>query len=145
MSPATVITFAGLLIVVFLVIAALLVWQEARRRPSGEPLEYVVEDAVKHIQAGLGETSVIGKPDIRRILEYELFYLQGLAQKRRSLSVETVAGGHQASVEFIAAEIEKRHGAVYDFKDIEDVLRLEAVYLLSIGAIGDPVSAGEEE
>ena len=145
MSPAAVVAFVALLVAVLLVIVALVVWQEAQRRPAYDPLEYVVEDAVKHVHAGLGESTSLSKADIRRILEYEVFYLQGLAQKNRANPVETVAGGHEASVEYIAAEIENKHGAAYDPDDIEEVLKLEADYLMAIGAVGEPVTAGEEE
>jgi hypothetical protein len=145
MSPAALIALAGLLIGVFLVVVALVVWQEARRRPSYDPLEYVVEDAVKHVTAGLGEASGLGRGDVRRILEWEVFYLQGLAQEDRHNPVETVAGGHQASIEYIAAQIEAKHGVAYSQDDIAEVLRLEADYLMAIGAVGGQVEMGEEE
>lgn len=145
MSPAAIIAFVGLLIGLLLLIVALMVWQEARRRPSYEPLEYVVEDAIKHVQEGLSGGSRLSKADIRRILEWEVFYLQGLAQEDRKNPVETVAGGHQASVEFIASEIEQRHGVSYPRDDIEEVLRLEADYLMAIGAVGEPVEMGDDQ
>ena len=145
MSPAAIIAFVGLLVGVLLLIVALMVWQEARRRPSYEPLEYVVEDAVKHVQQGLPEGAHLSKADIRRILEWEVFYLQGLAQDDRRNPEETVAGGHPASVEYIAAEIEERHGVSYPLEDIEEVLRLEADYLAAIGAVGEPVEMGDDE
>jgi hypothetical protein len=145
MTPAAIIAFVGLLLGVLLVIVALMVWQEARRRPSYEPLEYIVEDAVKHIQERLGEDSSLARSDIRRILEWEVFYLQGLAQEDRKNPVETVAGGHQASVGYIASEIEERHGVSYPHDEIEEVLRLEADYLMAIGAVGEPVEPGDEE
>jgi hypothetical protein len=145
MSPAAVITFIGLLVGVFLIVVALVVWQEARRRPSYEPLEYVVDDAVRHVMTGLGEGTALRRGDVRRILDWEVFYLQGLAQEDRSNPVETVAGGHLASVEYIAAQIEAKHGVAYSHQDIGEVLRLEADYLMAIGAVGDPVDMGEEE
>lgn len=145
MSPAEIIAFVALLVGVLLVIMALMVWQQSRRQPSYQPLEYVVEDAVKHIQAGLSDDSQLSRSDIRRILEWEVFYLQGLAQEDRKNPVETVAGGHQASVEYIASEIEEKHGVSYAHEDIEDVLRLEADYLMAIGAVGEPVETGDEE
>ena len=64
MSPAAMVAFVALLVGVFLVIVALIVWQEAKRRPSYEPLEYVVEDAVKHVEAGLPESSSLRKGDV---------------------------------------------------------------------------------
>ncbi|MFQ5523091.1 MAG: hypothetical protein ACE5F5_05890 [Acidimicrobiia bacterium] len=145
MSPAAVVAFVGLLVGIFLVIVALIVWQEARRRPSYEPLTYVVEDAITHIYERLREDSPLTKADVRRILEWEVFYLQGLAQKDRRNPVETVAGGHEASVEFIANQIQSKHGVSYSHEDIAEVLRLEADYLLAIGAVGDPVDPGEEQ
>lgn len=145
MSTPEIIAFVALLVGVLLVIMALMVWQQARGQPSYQPLEYVVEDAVKHIEVGLSDDSELSRSDIRRILEWEVFYLQGLAQEDRKNPVETVAGGHQASVEYIASEIEERHGVSYAHEDIEDVLRLEADYLMAIGAVGEPVETGDEE
>lgn len=143
MSPVEVFTFVALLVGVLLVIVALMVWQEAKRRPSYEPLEYVVSDAVKHIAERLSDDAALDRADVRRILEWEVFYLQGLAQEDRSNPVETVAGGHQASIEYIADQIHTKHGVSYPHIEIEEVLRLEADYLAAIGAVGDPV--GEEE
>ena len=145
MSSVAVVGFVALLVGVFLVIVALIVWQEAKRRPSYEPLEYVVEDAVRHVHAGIPEDSTLTKADVRRVLEYEVFYLQGLAQENRRNPVETVAGGHEASVEYISTQIEAKHGFAYPREDIEEVLRLEADYLMAIGAVGEPVDLGEDE
>jgi hypothetical protein len=146
---ASVLALVALLVGVFLVILALVVWQEARRRPSYEPLEYVVDDAVKHIEEGLeaeGHDS-LGRGDVRRILEWEVFYLQGLAQEDRSNPVETVAGGHEASITYITEQIAQKHGVSYSREDVEAVLRLEADYLFRIGAVGEKVDpvGGEEE
>jgi hypothetical protein len=143
LSSLEIITFVALLVGVLLVIVALMVWQEARRRPSYEPLEYVVNDAIKHVAERLPDDSGLRGGDIRRILEWEVFYLQGLAQDKRRNPVETVAGGHEASVEYIADEIRSKHGVTYSEEQIAEVLRLEADYLVAIGAVGDPV--GEEE
>jgi hypothetical protein len=145
MSPAAVVSFVALLVGVLLVIVALIVWQQALRRPSYEPLQYVIDDAIKHVQAGLGDDVALGRHDIRRILEYEVFYLQGLAQEDRKKPVETVAGGHEASIDYIGAEIEAKHKVAYSHEDIEEVLRLEADYLMAIGAVGEPVDLGEDE
>ncbi|MBW3665977.1 MAG: hypothetical protein KY394_00125 [Actinobacteria bacterium] len=149
MSPVTLVAFVALLVGVFLVIVAMLLWQEAKRRPSYEPLEYVVEDAVKHVSERLPEDAGLAKADVRRILEWEVFYLQGLAQEDRRTPVETVAGGHRASVEYIVDQIEAKHGVAYAHGDIEAVLRLEADYLMAIGAVGDRVDStrdsGDEE
>jgi hypothetical protein len=143
MSTIEIFSFVALLVGVLLVIVALMVWQEARRRPTYEPLEYVVNDAVKHIAERLPEDSGLRNSDIRRIIEWEVFYLQGLAQEDRKNPVDTVAGGHDLSVGYIADQIQQKHSVSYSHDQIEDVLRLEADYLAAIGAVGDPV--GEEE
>ena len=143
MSSLEIFTFIALLAGLLLVIVALMVWQEARRRPTYEPLEYVVNDAVKHVAERLPEDTSLRSSDIRRILEWEVYYLQGLAQEKRKNVVETVAGGHQASVEYIADQIHTKHGVSYPQEEIAEVLRLEADYLVAIGAVGEPV--GEEE
>ncbi len=139
----------ALLAGVLLVIMALVVWQEAKRRPSYDPLEYVVEDAVKHVETGLQSegNDRLNRGDIRRILEWEVFYLQGLAQDDRKNPVETIAGGHEASIEYISDQIASKHGVSYSHDDVEDVLRLEADYLYRIGAVGemvDPDGGGDE-
>lgn len=128
-----------------MLIIGLIVWQGARSAPRYDQLEYVVDDAIKHVQTGLPEEITLGRGDIRRILEYEVFYMQGLAQKDRRNPVETVAGGHEASIDYIADEISNKHGVAYSHEDIEEVLRLEADYLMAIGAVGEPVELGEEE
>ena len=143
MFPIEIFAFVAVLVGALLVIVALMVWQEAKRRPSYEPLEYVVNDAVKHIADRLAEGTALKNTDIRRILEWEVFYLQGLAQDDRRNPVETVAGGHELSVDYIATQIHTKHGVSYSHSQIEEVLRLEADYLVAIGAVGDPV--GEEE
>jgi hypothetical protein len=143
MSPFSLVALIALLVGVLLLVVALIVWQEARRRPSYEPLEYVIDDAVKHIMARLEQGSTLTRGDVTRILEWEIFYLQGLAQDDRKNAVETIAGGHAASIDYIATQIEARHGVAYSHDDIEQVLRLEADYLAAIGAVGDPVE--EEE
>lgn len=146
---ASVLALVALLVGVFLVILALVVWQEARRRPSYEQLEYVVDDAVKHIEEGLAAegNESLNRGDVRRILEWEVFYLQGLAQEDRKNPVETIAGGHEGSITYITEQIAQKHGVSYSHEDVEAVLRLEADYLFRIGAVGemvDPVG-GEEE
>jgi hypothetical protein len=140
MEASTLVTIGAVLVAVFLVIVAVMVWQEGRRRTVGEEgPTYVVEDAVDRIAAGLDATVDLRRSDIRRIVEYEVFYLQGLAQRNRRHPVEVVAGGGDAAVAFIADRIAEAHGVVYAHGDIRSVLALEAEYLASIGAVGEPV------
>lgn len=145
MTGGSAVALGAMLFAALLVVVAMIVWQEAKRRPSYEPLEYVVEDAVKHVVARLDEQTSLRVGDVRRILEWEVFYLQGLAQENRKNPVDTVAGGHDASVDYIQTQIEVKHGVAYPRDEIEEVLRLEADYLSAIGAVGDPVETGELE
>ena len=69
------------------------------------------------------------------------FVLQGLAD-RKAKDLEVIAGGAPAAIEYIVVENE-RLGHEYTYDQVEAVLHLEARYLASIGAIGDPI--GEVE
>lgn len=145
MTGPTLVVFVGGLAAIFLLIIAALVWQEARSRTYDEGVVYVIDDAIGFVGERLsGDVAErIRRSDIRRILEWEIFYLQGLAQKRRSEPVETFAGGDEAAVSYITGQIAEKHGVTYDAGDVAEVLRLEAEYLLAIGAVGNMVE-GEE-
>lgn len=148
MSPAGAVALGALLFALLLLIVGLLVWQEARRRPGSEGPAYVVEEAVGFIAARLPADSRrrLGTAGVKRIIEWEIFQLQGLAQDRRRDPVETVAGGSGATIDYILDRIAQVHGATYDRDDVAEVLRLETEYLRSIGAVGDPVETdGEPE
>ena len=131
---------------VFLGVVAALVWQEAKKRSFEDGPAYVIEDAVDFIVARLDEDTAarLRTPDVRRIVQWEVYYLQGLAQDDRRNPVETVAGGVPAAIDYIADEIAARHGVTYAHDDIRRVLHIEAEYLVAIGAVGDQVSDGGE-
>ncbi|HEY7582037.1 MAG TPA: hypothetical protein VID03_04605 [Acidimicrobiia bacterium] len=141
MAPATILTLAILLAAVFASVLAVMLWQEAKKRQPHEPPTYGIEEASEFVLERLDpETrSRLGKAGVRRVLEWEVFYLQGLAQPNRHNPVVTVAGGHEASVEYIVEQISTRHGVTYSSEDVMEVLEREAEYLVSIGAVGDPV------
>ena len=142
MSGVTTVALVGLLAGIFLLIVAVMVYQEARRRTVGptEPV-YVVEHAVAFIHERLDPERAgrLRRSDVRRIIEWEVYYLQGLAQPRRRTPVEVTAGGAPAAVEYIEGQIAARHGVSYPREDIAAVLALEAEYLAAIGAVGEPV------
>ena len=147
MSGATLVVFVGGLAAVFLFIVAVLMWQEARSRRYDDGPTYVIEDAVTHVHDRLDPDVArrLSRADVLRILEWEIFYLQGLAQKRRSRPVETVAGGVEGSIDFIAREIAAKNKVTYDSDDIAAVLELEVQYLTSIGAVGERIGEIQEE
>ena len=134
MSP---LVLGALLIAVLLVIAAAMVWQEAIKRPAPEPLTYVLEEAVEFIHAGFGPGAPLTADDVRRILEWEVIYLQGVSPRGSGALPAVRIGGSHEAVGFIAQQITRRSGPRYDEAAIRVVLQGEAEYLASIGALGD--------
>lgn len=126
------------LFAVLLFIVALVVWQHAQREGPRE-VTFGIENAVSFIDSRLdGEIRQrLGKDGVRRIVEWEVFYLQGLAQDDRRQPVETVAGDYGPAVEFIRGEIARTHDRTYSADDTGAVLALGVSYLQSIGAIGE--------
>ncbi|HJU82412.1 MAG TPA: hypothetical protein VJ796_11810 [Acidimicrobiia bacterium] len=135
---------AAILIGILLVVGALVLWQHASRGKL--EITFGIEDAVEFVMARLPEESKyrVREGGVRRILEWEIYYLQGLAQERRRVPVETVAGAYRPAVEYIRGQISQRHGLEYAEGDIEGVLELGVEYLASIGAVGDPVGGFEK-
>ena len=133
------------LFAVLLVIVALVIWQHAQRVGPRE-VTFGIENAVSFISASLdGEVRKrLGTDGVRRVVEWEVFYLQGLAQEDRMHPVETVAGDYEPAVEFIQGEIARVHERTYSGSDIGAVLALGVTYLQSIGAIGE-VAGGLDE
>lgn len=130
---------AAALIAILLLISALVVWQHAKRITASPT--YGTEDAVEFVQKHLDPStkSRLGEAGIRRILEFEVFYMQGLAQENRRNPVETVAGPHRPAIDYIFDQIESQLGRSYSLDDIASVLEIEVRYLESIGAIGDEI------
>ncbi len=142
MSPVSTVALIGLLAAILVAVAALLVWQEAKRGPGQDAATYVIEDAVDFILPRLDSGAGLARADVKRIIEWEVYYLQGLAQPQRWRQVETVAGGHEPAVDFIRAQIAEKHGAAYSPDQIREVLVHEDGYLVSIGVVGEPVEGG---
>ena len=141
MSP---LVAGALLIAVLLGIAAAMVWQEAQKRDVHEPITYVIEDAVRFIHAGLDQASQVrlSESDVRRILEWEVVYLQGLSPRGSGDVGDVRVGGSEQAARFILEQINRRGGPVYERADIDTVLVGEANYLEAIGALG-PAVGGE--
>jgi len=132
------------LFAILLVVSALVIWQHASRVGAAE-ITFGVTDAVDFIFPRLEQevATRLGRAGVQRIVEWEIFYLQGLAQKNRSRAVVTVAGDYEPAVEYIVAEISRGHGFTYPRADVSAVLDEQVAYLASIGAIGD-LAGGED-
>ncbi len=127
------------------VIVMVAVWSVVKRWVSRHPPDrspvYVTNDAVKFAVGAL-DPEILGRlrpAGVRRILEWSIHYLQGLAvpaARRRGLRV--VAGGEGNAIEYIEGQLAKR-GHSYSPDDIAAVLACEAGYLATMGALGEPV------
>lgn len=133
------------LLAVLLIILALVIWQHAQREGPSE-VTFGIENAVSFITARLAPDvkTRLGRDGVRRVVEWEVFYLQGLAQDDRRHPVETVAGDYGPAVEFIRSEIARVHDRTYSLEDIGSVLALGVIYLQSIGAVGEQAGGLDE-
>ena len=142
MSGGAAIVLGGLLVGVFLLIVAALVWQEARER--GNPTESVfgIEDATDHILGELPEPvrARLGRDNVRRIIEWQVRFLQDLAKGDEAVPV--VVGSTEGTVEYIAERMTKV-GRPLAPDDIGIVLEAQGAYLAGLGVIGAEAAEGE--
>lgn len=120
------------LVAVLVVFAVGLLLQE--RRPREVAVVYSVEDALDFVWDGLGDSArqSIGRTDVRRILEWEMHYLQRPEHREGA----AVVGGIDAAAYAQERAIEQGFG--YEPEVIFEVLGLQAGYLEALGAVGDP-------
>ena len=123
------------LVLVLVVFGAGMLIQEHGRRVDDGVAVYGVDDAVIYIWERLPEriVSSIGQADVRRILEWEMLYLQQPTKR----DGPAVVGGIDAA-EFVQ-ERAFETGHSYEPNEIFAVLDLQADYLRAIGAVGSPV------
>jgi hypothetical protein len=122
------VTIGAILFAVALLVVAAMVWQEMTNGPERHPV-YVIEEAVPFVWERLGDgpLSRLDRDDVLRILEWEVFYLQGLDPRS-----STPVSGSEEAIGFI---VERSNGA-YSPADVAEVLQGEAAYLVGIGAVG---------
>ncbi len=131
--------FFGVVMVVVLAFGIAMFWQESKRMRQNAAI-YGVEDSIEWIWEGLGEDKTgLNRGDVRRILEWEMHYLQQ-PDVWKADGVPIVGG--QASAAY-AQERALSEGYRYEAEQIYAVLDLQASYLLAIGAVGEPVDAEE--
>lgn len=137
----TAVLVAVVLLLLLAVVAGAFAWQERNRTP--EPMViYGVEDALEYVYPRLSEPArdSVRKSDVRRILEWEVKYLQNPALRHDPAEPAVVGGINAARY---AQEELHRAGHSYDGDLILEVLELQAQYLSEIGAVAGPV-AGDE-
>lgn len=114
-------------------------WQERGPSPERE-IVYGVEDALDFVMARLSNEArgLVGRNDVRRILEWELRYLQDPDLRGEAAAV---VGGLEAAR--YAQDQAMAQGYPYDGAVIIEVLDLQAGYLASLGAVGAVVEDAE--
>jgi hypothetical protein len=138
--PMGEVAVGAILFALLLVVVAALVWQEARRDPKTDPPLYLLDEAARFVLDGLSESAAgsLGLMDVRRILDWGIYYNQVVAFRDEGRRVVVGSGD---AIEFVmerAAAI----GKEYDPLHIAEVMAGETEYLVEIGAIGAPL---EEE
>lgn len=114
-------------------------WQESRRMQQSETI-YGVEDSVEFIWDRLGEdTFGLKKSDVRRILEWEMHYLQQPNLWKED--GQPIVGG--AAAARYTQERAHEAGFSYEPEQIYAVMDLQAEYLQAIGAVGEAVDPDE--
>lgn len=145
MTAVTAVALVMLLVGLGITLVAVMVLQEARTRRRPAERAYVIDDAIDHALESVDPDvrDRVGKVGVRRIIEWSVHYLQGLAEpgaRRRGVTV--VAGGEGGAIDYIVGELAKR-GHAYAHEDVAAVLATEADYLHSIGALGAVVDEAE--
>lgn len=128
--------FFAVLMAVVLLFGIAMFWQESRRMRHPEAI-YGVEDSIEFVWDALGDDQLgLKKSDVRRILEWEMHYLQQphLWQE----DGRAVVGGDAVAAYVQEQSLEAGHP--YEPEQIFAVLEFQAAYLLAIGAIGDQVA-----
>ena len=134
-DPLIALLFALGLFALLLLLAGAMLWQE-RRSLTEDVVVYDVEESIEFVSARLSDDSLaaIGPNDVRRILEWEMEYLQ--RPRRSGRKGPAVVGGVDAAT--YAQEQSYAAGYSYDGDVVLEVLALQAEYLQSIGAVAEP-------
>jgi len=125
--------FFAVMMAVVLAFGVAMFWQESKRMQTRETI-YGVEDSIEFIWLSLGENRHgLKKDDVRRILEWEMHYLQ--KPELWQPDGPAVVGGKAAAT--YAQEKSLEQGYSYEPEQIYAVLDLQAAYLDAIGAVGE--------
>ena len=141
MRGVTAVVVGAALVVFFLLLVAVMAWQEATARHSPSPSEYILGDAVSWIRPRLTSEvrSRVSAEDALAILEWQVYLLQTSVRGVRPGEGEVIVGDTAQSVEYICRQLEHLQHRQIDSEDVAAVLAGQGAYLASIGAVGDPV------
>lgn len=132
-------------LLVLLIAAGIGMLLQERRGTTDPVVVYGVDDAVEFVWEGLSDDMPerLSKSDVRRILEWEMHYLQ--QPHLRDSEAVPVVGGIESARYVQDRAYEAGHS--YDPGVILEVLELQGAYLVAIGAVGEVAegSIGESE
>lgn len=136
MSGASAVVLGAILAGVLILIVAVMVFQESRSRFEVREPEYVIEDAVRFVHARLDPTvrAVLGIPGVRRILEWQVYFLQRLAKDDKEIPI--VMGITEGTVAYVVERLASQ-GHPFDAAQVTAVLEAQGAYLVHIGAVGE--------
>ena len=128
MSNVTIVALAALLGAVLLVIVAIMLVQESRRRPSREPAEFVIEDAAGFVWEALrDERPGLERASVLAVIEWHMQWVTEQIRAGRA----PVVGLTDEAVHYIDEQAPDVATA-----DVEAVLSHVGDYVASIGAVG---------
>ena len=129
MSNVTIVALAALLGAVLLIVVALMLWQESRKRSTSEPVEFVIEDAASYVLTRVPDATAqrLGRDGVLSVVEW---HMQWITERIRA-DEPPVVGLTDFAVHYI---LEKRPES--EPTDVEAVLDEVSEYVASIGAVG---------
>jgi len=138
----TAVVVGAILVVFFLLLVAVMAWQEATARDAPAPSEYVLRDAASWIRSRLtSEIRLRVSPeDVLAILEWQVYLLQTSVRGVRLGDAEVIVGDTENTVGYICGQLELVQRRQIDAADVAAVLAGQGAYLVSIGAVGEPVA-----
>lgn len=144
MRGITAVVFGALLLVIFLLLVAVMAWQEAKGRHG--PPEYILNDCVAWVRPRLSseQRRRLSAQAVLAILEWQV---HGAQQSVRGIKVgeaQVVLGATEETVRYICDQVASVQGDTFEHDDVAAVLGLQGEYLMSIGAVGDPVDPEHE-
>lgn len=134
--------FALGLLILLVIVGLAFYWQGSIRLP-GAAVSYGVEDSIRYITPRLAESTreQIGAKSVRRILEWEMKFLQDRLSGDED---EVVVLGGSDAIEYVLEQT-ARQGFEYERSVVAEVMQLQAEYMESIGALARPVAEDERD
>ena len=126
----------ALLAALLLAIVAVMVWQGSRRSAETDPAEYDIAEASRYVYDHLSDRALgdLDLADVRLLLEWQIHFHQVVAPRD---GVRPVVGSGD-SIEYLM-ERAAAAGLALDVLDVAEVIAADTEYLVTIGAVGEPV------